>query len=72
MIYCRIADPPEHLELEAEHIADMFFAQFDDDDVIPDDAYSKYLREHGSKELLAYLDSNAAARASAKSNGLRI
>lgn len=72
MICCRIADPPEHLEKEAESIAERFFAQFDDDELIPEDAYGKYLREHGSKELLAYLDSSAAARASAKANGLRI
>lgn len=72
MIHCRIADPPEHLEKEAESIAEMFFAQFDDDELIPDDAYGKYLREHGSKELISYLDMAAAARSAAKSHGLRI
>ena len=57
MNYCRIADPPEHLEKEAERIAEQFFAQFSDDELIPDDAYSNYLREHGSAELVRYLNS---------------
>lgn len=57
MTCCRIADPPEYLEMEAERIAELFFAQFDDDELIPDDAYGKYLREHGSEELVRYLNS---------------
>ena len=55
MIHPRIQDPPEHLEAEARVLADAFFAQFDDDDIIPKGAYDKYLREHGSKELVRYL-----------------
>ena len=55
MMYPRLQDPPEHLEAEARKLADAFFAQFDDDDIIPKDAYDRYLREHGSKELVRYL-----------------
>lgn len=57
----RYADPPEYLEQEAEHIAEMFFAQFADDEVIPEDAYSEFMRKHASKELLAYMNSYAVA-----------
>ena len=67
MIYSRIADPPEHLEKEAEELANAFFEQFDNDDIIPDGAYGKYLREHGSDELVNYLNTMARIRATEES-----
>ena len=51
--------PPE-LEREAEMLAKAFYAQFDDDDDDltegdHNDAYWKYIRQHGSPRLLKYL-----------------
>lgn len=57
MIYARRKDPPEHLQLEAEKLANEFFAQFEDDDIVPDGAYSEYFYAHGSEELVQYLNS---------------
>ncbi|MBQ8508053.1 MAG: hypothetical protein IJ466_11570 [Clostridia bacterium] len=58
MIYARIADPPDHLEKEAEMLAAEFFELYDSDDIIPDEAYWEYFYEHGSKELVEYLKAN--------------
>lgn len=55
MLHPRIQDAPEHLEAEARILADEFFAQFDDDEIIPKEAYGEYLKKHGSKELVRYL-----------------
>lgn len=58
--FYRRKTPPPELEHEAEVLAKAFYAQFDDDDDDltegdHNDAYWKYIRQHGSPQLLKYL-----------------
>lgn len=55
MMHPRVQDPPAYIEKEAIKLKNEFFAQYDDDDIIPDDAYNKYFIEHGSPEFVKYI-----------------
>ncbi len=60
-------------EIEAEFKALFmrFIEQYSEDDSIPDNAYDSYCREHGSKELLSYIDECDRLKAEAASRGCR-
>lgn len=58
----RVADPPEKERKEAEQLFEKFLDQYTEEEDIPDGAYDAYLREHGSRALVAYLDEIEMAR----------
>lgn len=66
----RIADPPENERKEAEQLFEEFLDQYAEEEDIPDGAYDTYLREHGSRALVAYLDEIEMARKEATREGL--
>mgnify|MGYP000900925183 CR=1 FL=1 len=47
---------PEELESEARRLAREFFAQYDDDDEIPDGAMTEYFNAHASPAYLAFVE----------------
>lgn len=51
----RIAEPSKMVQKKAERLCEQFYAQYDEQDDIPEDAYEKFLYKNGSRELKEYL-----------------
>ena len=65
----RIAEPSKRVQKEAERLCEQFYAQYDEQDDIPEDAYEKFLYKNGSRELKEYLIAVVQEREKIKREG---
>lgn len=72
VIHYRLANPPEEIQRELEILFDEYYAQFDEDDEVPENGFQQYKLEHGSVGLKAYMKMIEKTLEDAKRRGARV